>query len=54
MAEKKPACLSVKNTATSLPGIDANKGNLGCLSGDCVVTLTLDRGVVLDEKNAIG
>jgi hypothetical protein len=50
MAEKKPACSSAKNMATSLPGVDANKGNLGHLSGDCVLTLTFDRGVVLDEK----
>ena len=54
MAEKKPACLSAKNMATSLPGIKTNKGNCGRLSVDCVLTLTFDRGVVLDEKNKMG
>ena len=54
MAEKKPACSSAKNTATSLPGIDADMGNCGRLSGDSVLTLTFDRGVVLDEKKNDG
>jgi hypothetical protein len=50
MAETKPACSSAKNASTSPPGVDANKGNCGPLSGDCVITLTFDRGVVFDEK----
>ena len=54
MAEKKPACSSAKNTAISLPGIDADMGNYGRLSGDSVLTLTFDRCVVLDEKKNNG
>ncbi len=54
MAEKKPASLSAKNTATSPPGINADKGNCGRLSGDCVLSLTFDRGVVLDEEKYNG
>jgi len=54
MAEKKPACSSAKNTATGLPGIDADMGNCGHLSGDSVLTLTFDRGVVLDKKKTMG
>jgi hypothetical protein len=50
MAVTKPACLSAKSASTSPPGVDANKGNCGPLSGACVLTLTFDRGVVLDEK----
>ena len=50
MAETKPACSSAKNTATSPPGVDANKVNCGPLSDDCVLTLRFDRGVVLDKK----
>jgi hypothetical protein len=50
MAEKKPACSSSKNTAANLPSVDAVKGNRGRLSGDCVLTLTFDRGVVLEGK----
>jgi hypothetical protein len=42
MAEMKPACLSGKNTKTSPPGVDANKGSCGPLSGDCVITLGWD------------
>ena len=51
MAETKPACLSAKSVSTSPPGIDANKGNYGPLSGDGVLTLMFYRGVILDEKN---
>ena len=51
MAETKPACSSAKNTATSPPGVDANKVNCGPLSDDCVLTLRFDRGVILDEKH---
>ena len=50
MAETKPACSSAKNASTSLPGIDADMGNCGRLSGDSVLTLTFDRGVVLEGK----
>ena len=43
MAEKKLACSSAKNTATSLPGIDADMGNCGRLSGDSVLTFFTTR-----------
>ena len=43
MAEKKPACSSAKNMATSLPGIDADMGNCGRMSeegaGGCGVSV---------------
>jgi hypothetical protein len=42
--------LSVKNTATGPPYIDANKDDCGCLSGEGVRVLMFDRGVLLDEK----
>ena len=50
MAEKKAANLSVKNEATGPPGVDADKDDCGCLSGEGVCMLTFDRGVLLDEK----
>ena len=53
MAGKKPACSSAKNTAANLPDVDAVKGNCGRLSGDCVLTLTFDRGVVLEGKKSM-
>jgi hypothetical protein len=54
MAEKKLAYSSAKHTTTSPPGIDADKGNCGRLSGACVLTVTFNRGVVLDETNTMG
>ena len=54
MAVKKPACSSAKNTATSPPGVDADKGICGRLSGDCVLTLTFNRSVILDEEKYDG
>ena len=50
MAERTPASLSVNNTATGPPDVDADKDDCGCLSGEGVLTLTFDRGVLLDEK----
>ena len=50
MAERKPASSSVNNTATGPPDVDADKDDCGCLSGEGVLTLTFDRGVLLDEK----
>jgi len=38
------------STATSPTGIDADKGNCGRPSGERLVTLTFDRGAILDEK----
>ncbi len=54
MAEMKPACSSAKNMTNSPPGVDANEGNCGRLSGDCFLTLTFDRGVIFEKKKSMG
>ncbi len=53
MDEKKLDCKMIKKMAASPPSIDANMGNRGCSSGEGVLSLTFENGVLVDEKNTM-